>query len=210
MYVPLLINNLKKEKIISRSFPTCNADNFVKDRQVAFLLKLFFVYYANRLLRKCSIHRMCLIYRQQLISKHLTAGEDAIGERRSFASTFWAATLAHWQRVPDLQDEFAELALGTRRIVLELLVARDDGVVGWGATPVVRAATVFVVDGNATGFDVIGFEQFNVAADSNAILVLGNWFVLEGARANTFVTFKILWLHSLAFFVLLSFELTRR
>lgn len=67
-----------------------------------------------------------------------------------------------------------------------------------------------MVHRNTALLDIVGLKQLDVAVNLNAILVLWNGFILEAARADAFVTFKILRLHALAFFVGFSFEVACR
>lgn len=76
--------------------------------------------------------------------------------------------------------------------MLCILIYGDDCIIAGWAAPIVWAAAVFVINGNASVSDVISFEELNVAVDLHTIFVFSDRFVLEACRANAFVTFKVL------------------
>lgn len=139
---------------------------------------------------------------------NLAACEDAIDHRRSVAGTLWAITFVCRQSVTNFERKFSEFTFWSWRFVFQVLVSWDDCIIVWWTAPVVRTAAIFVVNWNATVFDVIGFEELNVAVDFNAVLVVEHRLVLKVLRADAFVTFEILRLHALPFSISFPLKLT--
>lgn len=141
----------------------------------------------------------------------MASAEDALDHRRLLACTLRTAVFILRQSVADLEQQISEFALWTLGVFGRFLVGGDYCVSFCGAPPRVRTAAVGVVGRNAAIFHAIRLEKLDLTADLVASRVLGNrLFRVEAAYTQAPVTFVVLRLHALAFFVCFALEVASR